>query len=177
MVFSYGLKFAFTLFLSWSPLLWACLSCPVSTGVGSIPIEGGKITIEDNITQKCLDDFRADRGGPCLPVSTMAMERGGKTYDLTSIVKEWEGFYIYFVKIRRDQYTADLNDDGKKEFALVPMLSGGGAIIVDAFLYTIKEQGVEPYGQGRFFWERGENVQLGCPNCWKFDMDKCKSCR
>ena len=43
------------------------------------------------------------------------------------------------------------------------MTSGGGAIVIDAHLYTVSPEGLTPYGKGRLFWERGEYVQLGMP--------------
>ena len=154
----------------------ACLTCPVSTGTQRLNIKDIEIIIDSNVSQQCIKDSNEGKDVICFPHSTMTIKRQGQTQDVTDIIERWDEFHIYFVKIRENKYFADLNNDGHPEIALLPQLSGGGAIVLTAHLYTLTNNGLNPFGQGRFFWENGKHVLLGCPDCWKFNLEKCNTC-
>lgn len=164
-------------FLFFPHNLLACMSASVSTGIEALSLGPGKtIKIDPNVDPQCINDSNDGKDVLCLPHSKMTFEIKNKKIDLTHLVKKWDECYVYFVKIRKNKYLADLNDDGRPEIAILPMLSGGGAIILTAYLYTVLDEGLRPFGEGRFFWEDGDLVKLGCPGCWKFDLEKCNSC-
>lgn len=155
----------------------SCMSADVSTGVEKLELgEGRKIEIFPNVDPQCIIDSNDGKDVLCFPHSTMKMTVQEKAFDLTNLISKWDECYVYFVKIRKDKYLADLNNDGKPEIAILPMLSGGGAWYLTAYLFTVTDQGLVKYGIGRFAWELGEHVLLGCPKCWKFDLKQCKNC-
>ena len=152
---------------------------PVSTAVEKLKLVDGGISIRSHVSpasRKCIKKARLGQDVLCFPNSRMTLVRNGKTYDLTKIIAEWNEFYVFFVKIRKDKYLVDLNSDNRYEIAILPMLSGGGAHVLDAFIYTIMDNGLKYYGKGRFFWEFGDHVKFGCPKCWKFDLKSCEPC-
>ena len=80
-----------------------------------------------------------------------------------------------FVRIRRQQYLADLDADGHLEFAVFPF-SPGSAIWGTVRIYSLKD-GIEPWGEGRLLFEQDTFVQLGCMECSKFSPEECERCR
>ena len=155
--------------------IYAALYGPVSTGVEKLKLADGEIVIKTNMSQ-CVEEANKGKDLLCFPNSTMTLTTKSKTYDLTNIIKKWNEFYVFFVKIRKDKYLADLNNDKRYEIAILPMLSGGGAHVLDAFIYTVMDDGLKYYGKGKFFWEFGKHVKFGCPKCWKFDLKSCQTC-
>ena len=45
-----------------------------------------------------------------------------------------------------------------------------------AYIYTVMDEGLKLFGEGRFFWEFGSHVKFGCPRCWKYDLHQCDTC-
>ena len=82
---------------------------------------------------------------------------------------------VPFVRIRRQQYLADLDGDGHLEFAVFPF-SSGSAIWGTARIYSIKDE-IEPWGFGRYRFELDTFVQLDCMRCSKFNPEECEKCR
>lgn len=155
----------------------ACLTCPVSTGVENLQLKNDiRVIIEPNIDPECVKKSNLGEDVLCFPHSKMTFIKGKIRKDLTYLISKWDEFHMYFVKVRKGKYLADLNNDGKPEIAILPMLSGGGEWVLTAYLYTVTENGLEYFGEGKFFWENGEFVQLGCPQCGKFNLEQCKSC-
>lgn len=148
----------------------------VSTGVDKLQLEDGEIIIKINRSRQCIQDAEEGKDVDCFPNSIMMLKRKGKVYDLTHIIEKWNEFNVYFVKIRKNKYLADLNNDKRDEIAILPMLSGGGAHVLTAYIYTIMDEGLKLFGEGRFFWEFGHHVKFGCPQCWKYDLHKCDTC-
>ena len=154
------------------------LTEPVSTAVNKIRLpDGTSIELVSKLPEKCYlqaDDSSEDIY--CFPTNKLFILRKGHKFDYTNLVKKWDDFFVYFVKIRKDTYYYDLNGDGLYEIALLPMLSGGGAWYLDAYLYTVNKNSLISYGRGRFNWELGKHVHLGCPKCWKFNIEACNKC-
>ncbi len=82
---------------------------------------------------------------------------------------------IPFVRIRRQQYLADLDGDGHLEFAVFPF-SPGSAIWGTVRIYSLKDR-IEPWGEGVYRFELDTFVQLDCMKCSKFDLEECAKCR
>ena len=82
---------------------------------------------------------------------------------------------IPFVRIRRQQYLADLDGDGHLEFAVFPF-SPGSAIWGTVRIYSLKDR-IEPWGEGAYRFELDTFVQLDCMSCSKFNPEACEKCR
>ena len=156
--------------------VYAALYGPPSTGVERLKLKDGEIVIKINRSRQCMKDANDGKDVLCFPNSIMTLTKKGKVYDLTKIIERWNEFYIFFVKIRKNKYLADLNNDKRDEIAILPMLSGGGEHVSDAYIYTVMDDGLKFFGKGRFFWEFGDYVKFGCPKCWKFDLKSCEVC-
>lgn len=159
-----------------SSSVYACLTCPVSTGVEKLKLPDGEIIIHPNVSKQCIKDAKAGKDVTCFPHATLVLTRNGKSYDFTKLINKWDEFHSYFVKIRKDKYLADLNNDNRDEIAILPMLSGGGAHVLDAYIYTIMDDELKYYGKGRFLWEIGDYVKFGCPKCSRWDLKSCETC-
>ena len=68
-----------------------------------------------------------------------------------------------FVRIRRQQYLADLDGDGHLEFAVVPY-HPGTAFTATARIYSLKDE-IEPWGEGVLLIENDSFVRLDCMGC------------
>lgn len=77
--------------------------------------------------------------------------------------------------IRKGKYFDDLNHDGQYEVAILPW-DFEMAVYRTAEIYTIKGDELVKYGEGRFNFEFGPNVLLGCMRCSKFDAKECEKC-
>ena len=82
---------------------------------------------------------------------------------------------VPFVRIRRQQYVADLDGDGHLEFAVFPF-SPGSAIWGTVRIYSLKDR-IEPWGEGVYRFELDTFVQLDCMRCSKFNPEECEKCR
>lgn len=81
---------------------------------------------------------------------------------------------VPFVRIRKQTYLADLDNDGYPEFAIFPF-SSGSAIWGTVRIFSLKDK-IEFWGEGRYQFEGDTFVQLGCMKCSKFNPDECKKC-
>ena len=80
-----------------------------------------------------------------------------------------------FVRIRRQQYLADLDGDGHLEFAVVPY-HPGTAFTATARIYSLKDE-IEPWGEGVLLIENDSFVRLDCMGCSRFSPEECGKCR
>lgn len=80
-----------------------------------------------------------------------------------------------FVRVRKQKYLADLDDDGYLEFAVFPF-SPGSAIWGTVKIYSLKDQ-IEYWGEGKYRFEQDTFVQLECMKCSKFNLEECKKCK
>lgn len=91
----------------------------------------------------------------CSPATTLSLIYKGITYSYDNLIEPWEGsFFIYFVKLGSDSYARDLNGDGLKEIAIYPAVCGNSPKSL-AYIYTVKDHELLPYGTGDYFWETG----------------------
>jgi hypothetical protein len=91
----------------------------------------------------------------CSPATTLSLIYKGITYYYDSLIEPWEGsFFIYFVKLGSNSYARDLNGDGLKEIAIYPAVCGNSPKSL-AYIYTVKDLELLPYGTGDYFWETG----------------------
>lgn len=81
---------------------------------------------------------------------------------------------VPFVRIRRQNFLADLDDDGFLEFAIFPF-HPGSAIWGTVRIFSLKEK-IEFWGEGRYQFEGDTFVQLNCMKCSKFNPEECKKC-
>ena len=79
-----------------------------------------------------------------------------------------------FVRIRRQQYLADLDGDGHLEFAVL-VWSPGSAFTATARIYSLKDE-IEPWGEGVLLMEHDSFVRLDC-RCSRFSPEECEKCR
>ena len=107
----------------------------------------------------------------------LLLKDGDKVLQKVQVEKEDDPFWkeVVFVKIRKDAYWQDLNNDGYPEFAILPT-EMGKAIYRFAYIYSLKGDSFHFYGEGRYVWYTGEHVLLNCPNCWEYDLNKCDKC-
>ncbi|MCT4642025.1 MAG: hypothetical protein N4A33_06965 [Bacteriovoracaceae bacterium] len=87
------------------------------------------------------------------------------------------GQHHYFVPIEKNRYFKDLNKDSAYEIAIVAT-SGGNAMFVDAYLYTLKNEKLIFYDKARFNQEGKYPVIFGCYSCdrWNLNSLDCEKC-
>ena len=107
----------------------------------------------------------------------LLLKFGNNILQEMKVEKEDDPFWheVVFVKIRKNIYWQDLNNDGYPEFAVLSR-DTGNALYRTVNIYTLKDKSFHFYGKGKYLWEAGEHVLLNCPKCWKFDLDECKKC-
>lgn len=88
---------------------------------------------------------------------------------------ELEWVYGNIIPIRKNQYYSDLNGDGYFEVAILAW-DFGMATYRNVKLYTVKDNRLLSYGEGKFNFEQGPYVILGCPACSKYNLMACKVC-
>lgn len=81
---------------------------------------------------------------------------------------------VPFVRIRKQSYLVDLDNDGHLEFAVFPF-HPGSAIWMRARIYSLKDK-IQYWGEGKYQFEGDTFVQLGCMKCSKFSPEECKKC-
>ena len=99
--------------------------------------------------------------------------RNGRVTDTLRYDGQWKE--TPFVRIRRQQYLADLDGDGHLEFAVVPY-SLGSAFTATATIYSLKDE-IEPWGEGVLLIENDSFVRLDCMDCSRFSPEECEKCR
>ena len=107
----------------------------------------------------------------------LLLKAGDKVLKEMKVEKKDDPFWrdVVFIKIRKNVYWQDLNSDGFPEFAILPT-DMGNAIYRPAYIYTLKDNSFNFYGEGTYLWYTGQHVLLNCPECWEYDLDKCKKC-
>lgn len=81
---------------------------------------------------------------------------------------------VPFVRIRKQKYLADLDNDGFLEFSMFPF-HPGSAIWGTVRIFSLKDK-IEFWGEGRYQFEGDNFVQLNCMKCSKFNSEECKKC-
>jgi hypothetical protein len=84
-------------------------------------------------------------------------------------------FDVMFVRIRKKQYFADINDDGFDEFAIFPY-SPGSASFGTLRIFTL-QNGVFEQGTAKYHIEGDGYALFNCPKCSKLNFEECKKCR
>lgn len=107
----------------------------------------------------------------------LARYKNGKLVETMKLRKDEDAYWneVPFVRIRKQAYLADLDNDGYLEFAVFPF-SSGSAIWGTVRIYSLKDK-IEFWGEGRYQFEGDTFVQLNCMRCSKFNPDECKKCR
>ena len=133
--------------------------------------------IELSVVTKKDFDFSDNQGTRRYWKTTLTLKNKQKIIwqEVYREFKDLKWVYASIVPIRRGNYFSDLNGDGLNEIAILPW-DFGMAIYRVVEIYTIKKDRFVKYGQGKYHFERGPNVLLGCPKCWKFNLDACKQC-
>lgn len=85
--------------------------------------------------------------------------------------------YLHIIPIRKGKYSADLNNDGLNEIAILPWHAGQAAFWTPR-IFTVGENELEVYEEvsGKFNLEKGPNVLFGCSGCNRFNLKKCSKC-
>lgn len=139
-------------------LFWALqvmgYSEPVYSGIKKLEISKNLILeIESYFKQGC--DREKDL---CLPSNRLFLVTKTEKSDFSHITSKWNNYtFVYFVKITKDKYFDDLDQDGNLEFALYPMIAGNNPI-TDAYICSIVKNTIIHYGMGRFHFELGPYV-------------------
>ena len=95
----------------------------------------------------------------CLPNTHLNLIYRSKISSWNKLINPWEGsFFIYFVKLDKESYVKDLNGDGFNEIAIYPAVCGNSPKSA-AYIYTVKENKLLPYGTGIYYWEIGTPVE------------------
>lgn len=102
--------------------------------------------------------------------------KNGKIVETFKLRKDGDAYWseVPFVRIRKKQYLADLDNDGFKEFAVFPF-HPGSAIWGTVRIFSVKKK-IEFWGLGRYQFENDTYVKLGCMDCSKFNPDACSKC-
>lgn len=102
----------------------------------------------------------------CLPSNRLFLVAKTKKNDFSNIVSRWNNYtFVYFVKVSKDKYLDDLDQDGTLEFAIYPMIAGNNPI-TDAYIYSIAGDKIVHYGMGAFHFEWGPHVKKIVKGKW-----------
>lgn len=103
--------------------------------------------------------------------------KDGKIVEKLKLRRDDDAYWaeVPFVRIRKQKYFADLDNDGFLEFAVYPF-HPGSAIWGTVRIYSLKEK-ITFWGEGRYQFEGDTYVQLGCMKCSKFNPGACKTCK
>ena len=142
-------------------------SSPVtpSDGISSDPIYSGLTKLETKPGQyleikQCWEHENPCRRSNCdFHRNFLNLVNGSKKTGFPHLLGDWaQSSYIYFVQIGQNIYLTDLNNDGNFEFAIAYPSSSSNPF-VDAYIFSLKNNGITPYGIGRFHTEWGPNVK------------------
>ncbi|MGB0454214.1 MAG: hypothetical protein ACPGJV_10930 [Bacteriovoracaceae bacterium] len=139
-----------------------------------------KIELEVNNNEKIIIHFKVINEN-----SEDLYERGyqellrikdGKVVERMKLRRDDDAYWseVPFVRIRKQKYLADLDNDGFLEFAVFPF-SSGSAIWGTVRIFSLKSK-IEFWGEGRYQFEGDSYVQLGCMSCSKFNPKECRKC-
>ncbi len=99
-------------------------------------------------------EYRCD-----IHLNQFALINGTKRTNYSHLIGDWAyAHHLYFVKIAQNTYLKDLDHDGNPEFA-IGYDSGGNNPFVDAYIFSLKNNTIIPYGVGRFHFEWGPYVK------------------
>ncbi len=133
--------------------------------ISSEPIYSGLTKLETQPGQyleikQCWEHENPCRRGHCdFHRNFFNLVNGSKKTGFSHLLGDWaQSSYIYFVQIGPNEYLKDLNNDGSNEFAIA-YPSGSSNPFVDAYIFSLKNNGITPYGIGRFHTEWGPNVK------------------
>lgn len=154
-------------------------SKPVNYQIGDLPCVRETISINSNekleihfvITNKDSDD-PYEYGH-----QELLRYKNGKIIEKMKLRKDDDAYWsiVPFVRIRKQKYLADLDNDNFLEFAIFPF-HPGSAIWGTVRIFSLKDK-IEFWGEGRYQFEGDTFVRLGCMRCSKFNPGECKKCR
>ena len=150
------MKFSnFIIILSIASLLSNVSYAQIWTGTDEIKLDSHvKLVMPNKVNPECRVAGRSEEID-CSPATTLSLISKGITYSYGNLIELWEGsFFIYFVKLGSNSYARDLNGDGLKEIAIYPAVCGNSPKSL-AYIYTVKDHELLPYGTGDYFWETG----------------------
>ena len=111
-----------------------------------------KLIMPNKVNPACSNPERSE-DVDCSPTTRLDLIHKGKFFSKNKVIEPWAGgFFIHFVKVSENSYAKDLNNDGLKEIAIYPAVCGNSPKSL-AYIYTVKEHELLPYGTGNYYWE------------------------
>lgn len=102
----------------------------------------------------------------CLPSNQLYLVKENHIYDYSRFIKYWnDETFVYFVKISKNGYFDDIDNDGYLEFAIYPMVAGNNPV-TDAYIFSIVGKELKRFGMGKFHYEWGPNVKNILKDKW-----------
>lgn len=115
---------------------------------------GQELILKSKLAPKCYKD---DNNEMCFPTNKLFLKTKRGTKDFSKLVSKWDYFFVYFVKLTKSSHVADLDNDGIYEVAIAPNVAGNN-VIIDAYIYSVSNTKLIPYGKGQFNIEYGTHV-------------------
>ncbi len=136
--------------------LFLYLNVPISYGVigiDEIILDADtKLIMPNKVNPACSNPTRSE-DVDCSPTTLLELVHKGKVFSKNKLIEPWAGgFFIHFVKLSKNSYAKDLNNDGQKEVAIYPAVCGNSHKSL-AYIYSVKEHELLPYGTGVYYWE------------------------
>ena len=136
--------------------LKAMITTPVNSGVDTLKMsESLELELVREIEDECYQNKAEDSN--CVPVNKLEMQKDDVIFNFSEMIAEWDPFYSYFVFLMKDKYFLDLNNDGYMEFAVAVMLGERNAV-QKVKVFSVYENSISLYGEGKFYWEDGTSV-------------------
>lgn len=136
--------------------LKAMITTPINTGIDTLKMsESLEFKLASKLEDECYQDEIEDSN--CVPVTELIMKKDDVIFNFSEMIAEWDSFYSYFVSLKKDKYFLDLNNDGYMEFAIAVM-RGERSPIQKVKVFSIQENSISLYGEGKFYWEKGDSV-------------------
>ena len=144
------------LILVYSINLKAMITTPINTGIDTLKMpESLELKLISKLEDECYQDEFKDSN--CVPVTELIMQKDDVIFNFSEMTVEWNSFYSYFVSLKKDKYFLDLNNDGFMEFAIAVML-GERNPVQKVKVFSVYENSISLYGEGKFYWEDGTSV-------------------
>ena len=144
------------LIFTYSINLKAMITTPVNTGIDNLKMsESLELKLINKLEDECYQDEFEDSN--CVPVTELIMQKDDVIFNFSEMIVEWDSFYSYFVSLKKDKYFLDINNDGYMEFAVAVML-GERSPIQKVKVFSVYENSISLYGEGKFYWEDGTSV-------------------